>query len=648
MVLKGRLEPVTPEINKIRSILNSTASGEEKEGDELFGLFEVSAKFLARSGDAAAFLDWIAHAGPALAPGYARRIDPRTGPPGLAFRAMGVAIYNAMPLPDADFMARRIPEPGRNEPCLCGSGRKYKHCCLALRGVLDLSGYNLLRHMLDTLPKKRFADLPASRADPLAVCDTARQWHEEGEDERAVVLLEPWFAGEGALAGKIEPLFDQLMDCCLALGRDRKRERLLAAALARGDRDLRVAALERRSTMLADRGDIDGAWASFREAQREQPDDPNLATLELTLLVSRGEAERARERARFWAASLERRRDPALADLIAHMKRLQADPFAAMAEVAKKQFPGLDRLAALLAAAPPPQAQYAAVDRAEAGVVLEPRDALARTESRWRKAFAQTKPGLTATQHGDTGAWDEPRLWLDFLERNAVAWQSLDVLDDLAMAVEALPVIGAGAAVLDPLLERGVALLEANLAAADAGNGTLQWGWLENRPALRMLAHLAYREAHAMDRGASSDRLVALAERLLALNPSDNHFVREPLSRAYLARRQADKAIALTDRYPEDFCGPALNRILALVQLERRGDALAALRDAAKPHRVAIEMLLADAPKRPRAGAAFGITMGGKEEAWEYRVAHRALWERGGALDWLRAAWSAVRRLAGR
>jgi hypothetical protein len=22
------------------------------------------------------------------------------------------------------------PKPGRNEPCHCGSGRKYKHCCL--------------------------------------------------------------------------------------------------------------------------------------------------------------------------------------------------------------------------------------------------------------------------------------------------------------------------------------------------------------------------------------------------------------------------------------------------------------------------------------------------------------------------------------
>lgn len=27
--------------------------------------------------------------------------------------------------------------PGRNEPCLCGSGRKYKQCCLAKDEALD-------------------------------------------------------------------------------------------------------------------------------------------------------------------------------------------------------------------------------------------------------------------------------------------------------------------------------------------------------------------------------------------------------------------------------------------------------------------------------------------------------------------------------
>ena len=100
-----------------------------KDGDdELFGLFAMSAKVLARSGDPAAFLDWIARHGPGFAPEMARGIDPRTGPPGLAFRAMGVAIYGAMPLPEAGFQSRRLPEPGRNESCLCGSGRKYKHC----------------------------------------------------------------------------------------------------------------------------------------------------------------------------------------------------------------------------------------------------------------------------------------------------------------------------------------------------------------------------------------------------------------------------------------------------------------------------------------------------------------------------------------
>lgn len=25
--------------------------------------------------------------------------------------------------------AKRAPAPGRNEPCRCGSGRKYKRCC---------------------------------------------------------------------------------------------------------------------------------------------------------------------------------------------------------------------------------------------------------------------------------------------------------------------------------------------------------------------------------------------------------------------------------------------------------------------------------------------------------------------------------------
>ncbi len=33
--------------------------------------------------------------------------------------------------------ASGVRRPGRNEPCHCGSGKKYKHCCLAKDEELD-------------------------------------------------------------------------------------------------------------------------------------------------------------------------------------------------------------------------------------------------------------------------------------------------------------------------------------------------------------------------------------------------------------------------------------------------------------------------------------------------------------------------------
>lgn len=618
------------------------ALDEKAREDELFGLFATCAKALVRSADIKAFLDWIAEAGPALAPSVAATIDPRTGPPGLAFRAFGVGIYNAMPLPDAGFRPRPLPTPGRNDPCSCGSGHKYKRCCLPLAGILDLHGYNMLRHMLDVLPKKVFATLPESAVDVTAVFDTARQWHDEGDAERAAALLEPWFAAERELTGKLEPLFDQLMDSYLALGQERKRERLLGEVIARGDRGLRAAAMHRRATMLADRGRTEDAWAAFREAQHEDPDNPSLAPLELLLLVSRGETERARERARFWIARLERSRDPELADLIAFLRQVAADPAAAMGQMSRDMNPDLDRLARLLGAAPAIEPHYGIELSGTEGALKADRR-LATVEVRWRSIFLQTKPSLTATQHDFTGMWDDAQPWLGFLEQNPLAWQSFDVLDDLAMAVEALPSLGTDTTVLEPLLERGIALLKANLNATDAVNARLPWTSLENRPALRMLAHLAFRARYATDRAVANARFVELAELLIALNPNDNHGLREHLAGAYLARGTPENALALTERYPDDFCGMTLNRILALHRLGRRGDALQALHTAARDHAVAIKMLLAVDPKKPRASG-YGITVGGKDEAWEYRTAHRALWERDGALEWLRDAWRAIRK----
>ena len=138
------------------------------------------------------------------------------------------------------------------------------------------------------------------------------------------------------------------------------------------------------------------------------------------------------------------------------------------------------------------------------------------------------------------------------------------------------------------------------------------------------------------------DRFIELAQRLMSLNPNDNHFMRAPLTRAYLAEGAAEKVIALTDRFPDDFCGPTLNRLLALLRLGQRGDALALLHDCSRDHGTAIKMLLATDPKAPRSSRDFGVRVGSKEEAWEYRTEHFSLWQQDGALDWLREVWHAV------
>ena len=62
-------------------------------------------------------------------------------------------------------------------------------------------------------------------------------------------------------------------------------------------------------------------------------------------------------------------------------------------------------------------------------------------------------------------------------------------------------------------------------------------------------------------------------------------------------------------------------------------DATIDLRAAANTHPRAVKALLAEKANKPKAHG-FGVTIGGAEEAWLYREAHRELWRERGALNW--------------
>jgi hypothetical protein len=62
----------------------------------------------------------------------------RSNPTGWRAIAKGSArVSDSSDPPEAPMPQRHAESPGRNAPCPCGSGRKYKHCCGALRGRSD-------------------------------------------------------------------------------------------------------------------------------------------------------------------------------------------------------------------------------------------------------------------------------------------------------------------------------------------------------------------------------------------------------------------------------------------------------------------------------------------------------------------------------
>jgi tetratricopeptide (TPR) repeat protein len=599
--------------------------------NELGSLLACAARRLADSSDPASFLDWIAQSGPLLAPGLAARVDPRTGPPGLLFRSLGRAIYEAMPLPDRQWGRARLPRPGRNDPCNCGSGRKYKHCCQPLESIAPpFAEMNLLPYMIEAVPVRRYRELAGSRVDLDMVSATAADWIEAGDAKRAIALLEPWFAGSGALSGRLGTLFDRLYDAYLENGNPRKKLALIDQVIARGDRELRSEGWQRRCAVLADQGHHAQAMAAFGEAQRLTPDNPALAPLELTVLSAGGQTGRVAERARYWAGWLRRRSDPALAPLIERIEHWAEHPESVLSSLAPAS--ASQRLETLAGAAPPIDCHYRLRPEDGSAGPLLPERALADAERRWREVFEQSKPGLVGFGPGNSGCWAAAQRWLALLEQQPLLWQSFDVLDDLVLALEGSGAPRGGPPAIGLLIERAAALLDRVIERNRARRLRLEWAWMENRPALRLYARYALSRIGGDDAVADDEQLAPMERLVYELNPNDNHGFRDLLGSLYTQRDAAERLLALCDRYPDD---PTMefDRAFALHRLGRGAEAERVLGEAARAAPKFLPILIAPAPRRPELRDGW-MSVGGDDQAWYYRESRRAAWARFGVLDW--------------
>jgi len=587
--------------------------------NDLEFLIRRSVSVILKSEDSTDFLHWFEQHAEDVAPTFFKQFQ-KNADVLRSFKAFFARfIWNRTALPGNNFRPRPLPKPERNTFCPCGSGRKYKHCCLAMEASQnDFPNLSILPYVLETLTAKQLVALPYEYLSAEELEHVARQWMQQARVQDAVKLLEGLFVDFKKLDERAEAAFDCLLDCYDILHNPIKKKKLLERGSAASNKHLRAAALQRRCCILADRNDYVQAWSLFQELQRLIPNDPSLSHLEITLLVNQGEKQRAAERARFWVARLSRDKDFASGPLIEYLRTVsQGDISSAMTGIAKNLSPEIKHLVSLVEQLPKPVCHYTLKPMGDSAGPLVPDKKLLSLIAQW-----ETQGEFSETIEDD----------IDWLERNPMAWQCFEILDDWLSTVEEARVShGFEEVLLLPALHHAEALLRLTLKCHNADGLKLEWGWHENRPAM----HLLERLVGMLRLTKNIPEAVRVAEwMVLALNPNDNQGMRSNLIHDYLRLGKIAEALALFELYPDDLADMSYGSALALFMNHQDQAAQLALATAKKRFPEIAKMLLADKPKQPRLREGM-VQVGGKDEAWYYLKDNYDVWKQSGGLDWL-------------
>lgn len=547
-------------------------------------------------------------------------------------RLMARQFWNQMPQPNNDFRPLPLPEPERNSPCVCGSGEKYKHCCLGIEREIHKQWQTmpLLPFVLSALPKNALAKVPVLHLPTDLLQMTMEDWQYESP-ESVIKLLELAFEDVSKMHDKHAWMYGALCGAYDALNKPRKKQQLQQLALSAQSRQLRSDALQHQVTQLSDRGDFAGAWQSFQQAMRTTPDDPHLSHLEVLILQSEGKPDMARERAQYWIQKLKRDKKYDHSYLIDALEQLSMNPAALHYKMATSAIPELELWTRAVQQLPAPELHYQ-LQGDDSMAELQADAALRKVEKQWNAIFPGQKPMLTHMEVPDHPGLDELDKWPDWLLKHPLAWQSFEIIDDVVLLLTALPVPPEAIQtnLLQPILQHADALWQ-QLLTNKLATQTIPWGCLGNRPALRVLAQKVLMHFHS---GQETEHAAAL-ELMLALNPTDNHGFRDELSSHYLRHGQLDRALNLHAQYPDDGADMSYNRVLACYASGKESEARKFAQHAVAEFPEICKMLLAKNPKQPKLQHGF-VKYGGKDEAWFYREAMLAQWIKYDALDWLR------------
>jgi Transcriptional repressor TCF25 len=313
---------------------------------------------------------------------------------------------------------------------------------------------------------------------------------------------------------------------------------------------------------------LDLAWQTLREAEQIAPDHPELAKIEVTLLLHQENWQQASARCHFWALRFRRLYGEAMQPTIDLLEQIANNPQQALAQPAPLPDAALHTLLQLAQHTPPPESAYRLQTDHIGSAKLEPSAQLQEALDEWyqKYTFLPQQTALKGVPYAL--AWQMAEQWLPALQQNPILWQSFEVLDDLIrMIADGHPHSAKSAT--QPLVERGCDLFTRLQAPLHARGCRLSWQIVENRPAMHLaILHLD----NLIDQGQATATIAWLEMILQTFDAQDEQRWREVLMPFYLEQARYDDALALAIRYPNDTINMRYDHALALFMQSGQGD----------------------------------------------------------------------------
>jgi tetratricopeptide (TPR) repeat protein len=547
------------------------------------------------------------------------------------------SVWNATPLPSHGFLSAPLPAPKRNDPCPCGSGKKYKRCCQPLQSghVMSLAEEMPIARMAVSLFTQQQRKAAASQAPPkvrLLVAEHEFEQNHPGKARKQLLAV----LDKGGLDEELQAHAVHLLgDAYEALGHLSAGEEALLTRIPSLKPQAAAAARHWLTSRALEDDRPDDALVHLFHAEQLDPDNLVNGMLRVVCLRALGADAEAQQTALEWLPLAQELGNQEAIDLLeeqAHLPHLDdvVDDLAEDEEDAEA-LAQEDNILSLFGPDP---------------ATLTPITELLQQAHRQPLHPVHFEPG-PPTEDDSQSPW--VMIAADPVEKtNALLFSDPEGIDPLdaklirchpdllqnpafleALAAYAGMALDATQAAFTQALSRQVERVLDHILTALPEGGLLPWEWLEHRPVLRLMMERALEQQ-------DPQALIEGLSRVLTLCPNDNLGIRAPLVNCLLEAGRDAEALEIAERYPQDHLAEThYGRVLALVRLGRLHEAEQALREAHAALPKVLNYLIAKKRKQPKLNP-HGIEIGGNDQAWYYREEMRDVFlATPGMIGWL-------------